>query len=128
MTRKKIGLICAISGSFATVGGAVTGITLVNQGKAQIRSNDDNDKPGNFEKWNIHSKISQQNLQKFINLKVVNNHYIYSINNENFGLKMKNVIRECLTQETRFKSNAENYIIHVNYCFIDTKKVDIEII
>jgi hypothetical protein len=50
MTRKKIGLICALSGSFATVGGAVTGITLVSQGKAHMRTTDDDNKPNNFEK------------------------------------------------------------------------------
>jgi hypothetical protein len=102
---------------------------LIEQGKAHTRIyDDDDDKSTNFEKWNIHSKISQQSLQKFINFKIINNQYIYFINNDNFGLKMKNVIRECLLQETRFHSNAENYIIYVNYYFIDTKKVDIEII
>jgi hypothetical protein len=92
-----------------------------------VRS-EDSDKTNNFEKWSIHSKFSQQSLQKFINLKVINNQYIYSINSDNFGFKVKNIVREYLSQESRFCSNAENYIIYVNYHFVTTKNVDVEII
>jgi hypothetical protein len=63
-----------------------------------------------------------------VSFKVINNHYIYSINSDNFGLKMKNLVREYLIQESRFHANAENYIIHVNYKFLNTKKVEVEII
>jgi hypothetical protein len=49
MTRKKITFICAVSGSVATITGAVTGITLANQGKVHVRS-EDSDKTNNFEK------------------------------------------------------------------------------
>jgi hypothetical protein len=49
MTRKKITLICAISGSIATITGAATGITLANQGKIHTHT-EDTDKTSNFEK------------------------------------------------------------------------------
>jgi hypothetical protein len=51
MTRKKMTIVCALSGAIATITGAVTGVTLIEQGKAHTRIyDDDDDKSTNFEK------------------------------------------------------------------------------
>jgi hypothetical protein len=50
------------------------------------------------------------------------------LNETNFSSKLKDRIRINLSKESRFHTNADKYIIYVNYFFVDNKKVNIETI
>ncbi|MDR2636699.1 MAG: hypothetical protein LBB95_02515 [Mycoplasmataceae bacterium] len=129
MTRKKLSLFCAISGVCATVGGTGVGISI-SQNKQIDTKADDNDEEytKNFIRWDLHSQFSVSSLETFRKCTIINNHYTYILNETNFSSKLKDRIRINLSKESRFHTNADKYIIYVNYFFVDNKKVNIETI
>jgi hypothetical protein len=83
-------------------------------------------KPSNFEKWNIHDKITSSELQEFVKVNIENNRYDYSIIQTDFCYKIKSSIRKALSNEDRFKSHASEYVIYIDYLFLNAKTVDVE--
>ncbi|MDR3249732.1 MAG: hypothetical protein LBS95_01500 [Mycoplasmataceae bacterium] len=129
MTRKKILWICVGSSIFTTISGAVVAYSISLKNKIDVKeTNDDDNKQNNFERYRISNLIKGEHLQAFILNYVNNNTYYSRIDTNDFAFNIKNIVRDILREEKRFKDKSDIYKIYINYKFVNEIKVNVETI